>query len=234
MNETDRKTFLMWSKTEEYSEHIAEAKQNITKALEKFDRLFVSFSGGKDSTVMLHLVLQQNPDVLVFHWDYGRYYIPREVATDIIENISKLGGKNIRVESSKRYEKEGRDAVNILGQVLIGRVMPKMKHEGFDACFVGLRAEEGIKRREKTKSLWISHGKHVGPAEVFPVRNLTWLDVWACIVSNDLPYLSVYDVYGPALGWDKARFVTFFDMEFEKFGAPYLDGFFFPQYKNKQ
>jgi len=231
MDERTRKTFLMWSKTEEYKIRIDEVSANIKRALSNFDRPFVSFSGGKDSTVMLHLVLQQSPEVLVFHWDYGRYFLPREVETKIIMNIQKIGATNIRVESSTLYEKYGRDAVNVLGRVLLGQVMPKMKREGYDACFVGLRAEEGCKRKTKTKSLWVYRGEYVGPSEVFPVRNLKWLDVWAYIVSNGLPYPSMYDLYAPLLGWDKARFVTFFDMEFEKFGAPYLDGFLQPQYR---
>lgn len=35
------------------------AKKRISKAFDGFDRLFVSFSGGKDSSVMLHLVMDE-------------------------------------------------------------------------------------------------------------------------------------------------------------------------------
>ena len=35
------------------------AKQRIEWAFEEFERLYISFSGGKDSTVMLHLVCEQ-------------------------------------------------------------------------------------------------------------------------------------------------------------------------------
>ena len=35
------------------------AKQRITKVFDDFPRVYVSFSGGKDSSVMLHLVMEE-------------------------------------------------------------------------------------------------------------------------------------------------------------------------------
>src|SRR5688572_20549241 len=35
------------------------ARQRIKTVFDKFDRVYVSFSGGKDSSVMLHLVMQE-------------------------------------------------------------------------------------------------------------------------------------------------------------------------------
>jgi len=222
----------MWTKTEEYQNRIHEAEVIIQKALKKTNRQFVSFSGGKDSTVMLHLVLKQAKNILVLHWDYNRYYIPQEIEDKIICNAHKLGAKNIRVETSILYKQLKRDAVNVLGKELIGRLMPKMRAEGYDGCFLGLRSEEGCGRKARTKTWFEYHGEHVAPANIFPIRSLKWLDVWAYIVSNSLPYLSVYDKYAKILGYDKVRLVTFFDMEFEKFGAPYLDGFLVPQFRH--
>ena len=66
----------------------------------------------------------------------------------------------------------------------------------------------------------------------FPLLNLTWKDVWAYIISNNLPYPSIYDRYAEVLGYDKVRLVTFFDNEFEKLGAPYLDGVLMPEFRN--
>jgi len=232
VDERTRKSFLMWTKTEEYHSRICEAEEIIRKAYEKISRPFVSFSGGKDSTVMLHLVLQQDSNVLVLHWDYGRYYMPREIEAEILANAQKIGAKNIRVETSIQYEKQKRKAVNVIGRDLIGRIMPKMKAEGYDCCFLGLRAEESMKRKRRTKTWLEYHGEHVAPANVFPIRRLKWLDVWGYIVSNGLPYPKIYDLYAPLLGWDKARLVTFFDMEFEKLGSPYVDGFLLPGFRN--
>ena len=35
------------------------AKQRISMAFDHFEKLYVSFSGGKDSTVMLHMVMEE-------------------------------------------------------------------------------------------------------------------------------------------------------------------------------
>ena len=35
------------------------SKERISMAFDNFDKLYVSFSGGKDSTVMLHLVMEE-------------------------------------------------------------------------------------------------------------------------------------------------------------------------------
>lgn len=49
-------------------------------------------------------------------------------------------------------------------------------------------------------------------------------DIWAYIVTNNLPYCSHYDRYGALLGIEQVRMSTFFDPEFDKFGAGNLDG----------
>lgn len=36
-----------------------EAKKRISTVFDEFEKIYVSFSGGKDSTVMLHLVMDE-------------------------------------------------------------------------------------------------------------------------------------------------------------------------------
>ena len=50
----------------------------------------------------------------------------------------------------------------------------------------------------------------------YPILNWTYVDVWAYIISNNLPYHSTYDLQGEYMGWDEVRFVTFNDPEFEQ------------------
>ena len=38
---------------------LGEARKRIAKAFDMFERLYVSFSGGKDSSVMMHLVMDE-------------------------------------------------------------------------------------------------------------------------------------------------------------------------------
>jgi len=226
-----RQTFLLWAETEEHKQAVVEAEKVIEKALKQFNKSFVSYSGGKDSLAMLHLVLQQHPNVTVIHWDYGPYFMPREIEREIIENAKKIGVKNLLVKTSPLYEKLGRKARNILGRHFIGKVIPELVKEGYDCCFLGLRAEESNKRKRRTK---IFFEKTRIITNVFPLARWRWLDSWAYIISKDLPYPHVYDLYGPVLGWDKARLVTFFDHEFDWVGAPLLDGVLMPEKRYHQ
>ncbi|MCM8900593.1 phosphoadenosine phosphosulfate reductase family protein [Caldicoprobacter algeriensis] len=209
-----------WANTDEHKAKVKEAQVIIAKTLSLYQKPYVAFSGGKDSTCMLYLVLQQKPDVTVLHWDYGPYYIPRWLEKEFIENAKKMGAVNIRIETSPKYERLGRNAINVLGEDYIGKLIPQLKEEGYDLAFVGLRKQESVKRR-----LRLQTNKNISILpECWPVQNWDWKDVWAFIFSNDLPYASIYDKYAPVVGWDKVRLTTFFDPEFDKFGNSNLDG----------
>jgi 3'-phosphoadenosine 5'-phosphosulfate sulfotransferase (PAPS reductase)/FAD synthetase len=225
-----RRSFQLWAGTQGYAERIGEAEAAVEEALHSFCRPYIAFSGGKDSSVMTHMVLRSSPEATVFHWDYGPYYIPRWLRDEFLNNARALGARNIRVETSGLYLKEKRDARNVIGRILIGKLGPQMRKE-YDSCFLGLRAEEGVKRRVRTKN---PYEDDLGITNIFPVRGLTWRDVWAYLVSRGLPYASIYDRYGPVIGWDKVRLVTFFDREFEHFGSPILDGVLMPEFKNPE
>jgi len=230
MNNKWKEAFLIHSKTSEYKENINEAKKIIRNTFQKYQQPYIAFSGGKDSTCMTHLVIQENQDCMVLHWDFGRYYIPRKIHQEIKENIKKMEIKNLRIETSEQYEILKRKAINILGKEFIEGLIPRLSEEGYDASFIGLRTEESYKRKRRIKA-----GRSLTEIpEFFPLKNWTWMDVWAYIVENNLPYLSHYDLYAPAIGWDKTRFTTFFDPEFDKYGCQNIDNFLMWRYKNAQ
>ena len=219
--------FEKWSKTKEFRRKVAESRKTIKEALEEFNKPYIAFSGGKDSTALMHLVLGYR-QVTVIHWDYGRYYIPRPLHEEILEIARKCGAKNLVVLTSSLYEKLGRKAQGVLGKHFIGVEIPKLIERGYDCAFLGLRAEESVKRRFRTEGFY-EYDKR-GITNVFPLRNWSWRDVWAYIVSNNVPYLSFYDAYGELLGYDKVRFVTLFDSEFDCFGSTNVDKFLMWKY----
>jgi 3'-phosphoadenosine 5'-phosphosulfate sulfotransferase (PAPS reductase)/FAD synthetase len=229
MDEKTRKTFLLWSKRPEFKAKVDDST-NIIRQYIDVGKCIVAYSGGKDSTIMLHLALQVDPDVDVFLWDQGSYLMPREVHNEILGNAKKLGCKNLIVESASVQENSGIASNPFLWGVSHRAhyaVIGKLKRErGWQTQFVGLRSEESYSRKRVCS--------RPRKGEVYPLDCWSWRDVWAYIVSRNLPYPRLYDVYGPLLGWDKARFVNFFSKRFENLGAPYLDGFFFPQYRNQK
>lgn len=67
------------------------AKERISYVFDKFDKIIVSFSGGKDSTVMTHLVIQEarkrNKKVALFFIDWECQF---NITIDHVENIFKM------------------------------------------------------------------------------------------------------------------------------------------------
>lgn len=209
-----------WAESEEHREQVERTEDIIANALAKHNKPYVAYSGGKDSTCMLHLVLQQKPDIMVLHWGYGPYYIPRWLEAEFIKNARRIGARNIRVETSPEYLRLKRKAVNVLGREYMGKLIPRLAAEGYDLVFVGLRKEESLKRRRR-----ITNRRSITEIEeCWPLADWTWKDVWAYIFGHNLPYAGVYDLYAPVVGWDRARLTTFFDPEFDKLGASNLDG----------
>lgn len=160
----------------------------------------------------------ERPDIMVQHWDYGIHYLPREFEGEVVRNAIDIGATNIRVMTSDKYAENPSSPV--FYKEFFGKVISGLIHEGYDCAFVGLRKEESLKRKRR-----INKGESLTQiTERWPLASWTWLDVWAYIISNDIPYLSTYDTYAPVVGWEHARFSTFFDPEFDKLGNSNLDG----------
>jgi len=216
-----RETFRLWSRTEQHTRALHEARAIIERALESARKPYIAYSGGKDSTVMAHLVLQYAPDTMVLHWDYGRAFVPEPIQREILRNARRIGVRNLRIETSPLYAKLGRHAQNVLGKHMIGKLLPQLAVEGYDLAFVGLRKQESPKRKRRIRA-----GKPLSTIpECYPLQDWDWRDVWAYIVANDLPYLSLYDARAELVGYEHARFTTLFDPEFDRLGALAIDNF---------
>lgn len=228
MRESWRRCFLAHSETPEYRRALREAEETIASALARAQKPYVAFSGGKDSTALLHLVLQQQPDVMVLHWDYGRHFMPWPLEREVRRNARLLGARHLRIESSPLYERLGRQAYNIWGKVFLGQVAPALAREGYDLAFVGLRAEESWARRAR-----IRRQRYLSAIpECWPLASWTWLDVWAYIISNKLPYPSYYDQVGELVGYDRARFATLFDPQLQHLGGEALEKVLYWRWRN--
>lgn len=87
-------------------EKIKYAKGKIVEFVETLggpEKVFVSFSGGKDSTVLLHLVRQCYPDVKAVFFDTGLEYPEIREFTKTIENVEWLRPEKSVNEVWKEY-----------------------------------------------------------------------------------------------------------------------------------
>lgn len=202
-----RQTFLAWAETTDHRAAVAAAQGIITKALAE-TRPYLSFSGGKDSTVMLHLVMQYDTNIYVYH-RYDRAGL-HKYEREVINIAETIGAKNLHVFD---YWQDTRP--------LEGDIAVELQSKGYNATFVGLRKEESARRRRRIKA---NNYLILGFKEWWPLADWRWLDIWAYVISNNLPYVSLYDERAPLLGWDKVRFSTFFDRDLDSIGTAAVDG----------
>lgn len=226
MTESWRSTFLAWSELADYQERIEEAHRNIARSVASRLKAYCSYSGGKDSTVLVHLCLSVDPDMMVFHWKFSPWQLPGPIEAEVLRNLERLGAKNKLIETSPQYAKYKRSLPSeIFYRSLFGRVEPALVEAGYDLCFLGLRAEESGARKRRTKDGWDKPGKI--PTH-HPLKDLKWQDVWAYIVSHDLPYLGWYDTQESlGIGYDRSRFGMFF---MTSKGNAEVDAVLLPQY----
>ncbi len=217
-------TFIFWSETSEYRKRVREAKDIIDQALKRYANPYVAYSGGKDSLCLLHLVLQEQNDIDVWHWDYGDALIPRSIEREIIKNARQIGAENIVIRK-RGNNKHARENYKFGYHHFFVSLNKLKKERGWNLGFIGIRKEESLRRKREYSHFFDKHN-------CYPILNFSWKDVWAYIVSNNLPYPSIYDRYAEVLGYDKVRLVTFFDSEFEYLGAPYIDGVLLPEFRN--
>ncbi len=225
MNEKWHRTFELWAETEEYKNHIRTAVKNI-KTITKTKRSIVLYSGGKDSSVLLHMCVRIEKTIPVYFFNAGYDYeskqmkMPPQVVKEITENAKSYGASNIYVRggagpSSKRFF----------------YYLSELKRElDIEVELLGIRQEESILRKIRASTLIKKEGERTVS---FPIKDLSWKDVWAYIVSNNMRYLSIYDKYANILGWDKVRFTMLFSKGLMHMGGSYyLDGVLMPEFRN--
>lgn len=233
MDRRTKQSFLMRSRQKEYKEKVKHAKNIIHKCFKKFNNPYVAFSGGKDSVVMLHLILEEYPNVKVWNWDHGSYLMPRNYQETIINNAIKQGVKkeNLIVCSSNQLESpEARWDYMRWYKNFFSTLSNLINKYDWDCACIGLRMEESSARKLRAKNPFNFTVDKKCP-QCYPVHDWSWEDIWACIISNNLPYLKHYDLYANYSGYDRTRLCTFFDKEFEHKNG--VDGILMPEFRNR-
>jgi len=199
MDDNFRRQCQLYAHLNGFGWRIKQARATVAEALEKMQNPYIAFSTGKDSAVMAHLIWQQAPSVRAVYFDADcafpestalleRYEaashpIVRWPCESILETMRRIGGP-----TSDRCEAE------TMRSTVYRPIKSLLTEYRFDGVFLGLRDEESPGRRklaqvrgllfwQKRDALW----------ECLPVARLTYMDIWAYIVTNGVDYCAVYD-----------------------------------------
>ncbi|HEV2783355.1 MAG TPA: sulfate adenylyltransferase subunit CysD [Actinophytocola sp.] len=194
----------------------AEAIHVLREAAGEFDRIALLFSGGKDSTVLVHLAVRAfapaPPPMELLHVDTGHNFPEVLVFRD---DLVKRLGLRLRVAAVQDWIDRGQLQERPDGMRNPLQTVPLLEtiaEQRYDAVIGGgRRDEERARAKERVFSirdafgqwdpkrqrveLWnLYNGMH-RPGEhvrVFPISNWTELDVWRYIAQHDIELPSLY------------------------------------------
>jgi len=179
---------ILYSETANHKRKCLKAMDIIRQALKKApsSQWYVSFSGGKDSTVVYDLVSACISDIDSI-WIDDEFYLPE--TKSYIQRMKKAGAKIKQVSKRVKHtdwfianEEKGDD---------------KEIYSSYKGVFLGLRAQESSDRRRYFKRFGLLHFSEKG--KVFqgwrcnPIAWWSIKDVWAYIFSRKIDYNKAYD-----------------------------------------
>lgn len=196
----------MHSRTAQHRRMVDAAKRVAGHALEQSERPAVSWSGGKDSTAMAHLVLSLDPSVtLASEKDDLDYPGEESYVTELAARWSaKL--EIIRPDvSPSQWISDNLDKIAIgddfhsraagLSKACFYNVMER-DNEKRDLVFLGLRAEESVHRLKNRAVNGLDYTRRSGLRICTPLGDWRGIDVFTYLVGHDIEPLHVYRCIG--------------------------------------
>jgi 3'-phosphoadenosine 5'-phosphosulfate sulfotransferase (PAPS reductase)/FAD synthetase len=172
----DQRSALLYARLNSFKALVNKTSGFIRWALEKVEHPYVACSFGKDSAVMLHLVLQHRPDIPV---RFIRWKNETEHIDNYDEIIAAWGDINLtQVEFSR--------------ETLSDKRADRYDTTGYDSYFIGLRMQESTPRRLTLKSHGMFYSNKSGLVRISPLSDWCEMDIAAYMFHYQLPVLNTY------------------------------------------
>lgn len=172
----DRKTALIYAKMPEHKYLVNKTMIFVRWALRQVERPYVACSFGKDSAVMLHMILQYNPQIPI---RFIRWQNETEHIDNYDETIAKWGSINLQ-------------QIVLCRESLSDKRAERYYTTGYDSYFIGLRQSESTGRRITLKKDGKFYKSKTGIVRISPLSIWKDADVAAYVFSNNLPILNSY------------------------------------------
>lgn len=189
--------FHLYAKLRLHRWRIIQARNRIAEWLEKVSNPYIAFSTGKDSTCILHLVREQAPKMPAVYFDADCAFPESKEMLTRTENVIVYPALEPLLKTFKRFGGFGggaeleRETMHTTVYEPIKRLIAEY---GFDGVAYGLRAEESHGRAMHARARGaVFQYKRDGLWACQPIHDWLYDDVWAFIVTNDLPHCGVYD-----------------------------------------
>jgi len=192
-----KEMYLLHYKFPEFQNKLKKSHEIIAKMLNKVKKPYVAFSGGKDSTVLAHLVLQHKPDIELQFLESGESTIIHDFDRLFADFEKITGAKVTRIKIDRVFEEKWIDVDWETSRKAGKRDIQTMLGRDNDCVFMGLRKEESYNRKQTL----IKHGviyKYKGRNfwRCCPLADWNTIDIGAYIVYHGLPILEDYKKFG--------------------------------------
>jgi phosphoadenosine phosphosulfate reductase len=171
------------------------AQKVLEHAVERFHpNLYVATSFQKESSVLVHMLLEIEPEARFFTLDTGLFFPETYRTWDALERrfeieIDVYQGPTVARQAALRGDELWkRDSASCCG---LRKVSPLEEAlSGVDAWVSGLRRDQSAARARALKLAW---DERRGVHKVNPLAEWTDRDVWGYISRHHLPYNELHD-----------------------------------------
>lgn len=184
MDSLERAGYLAHAHSSAFVRKLAHSEHVVSEWLSLCTWPYISYSAGKDSQVVMDLVRRQRPSVPAIYHD-DEWELPE--TTEIVTATPHLTRIATRVRHSEWFVvNEGSEESGGTGDWAARR--------GYDGAAIGLRADESRDRKVHIRAygeLFRAERRRV--CQCYPLAWWTTRDVWAYILSREIPYNRAYD-----------------------------------------
>lgn len=171
MDEQEKAIYLGWAELPKFKAKVEKSLGYIKEALILNQHASVSVSWGKDSVVLLHLCQQIDPSIMAFNLT-DTYRDMQSNYADVIAAFPSLPNYKELIVTEETWSE------NLRPTPLV---------------FIGCRAEESKYRAISIKKYGVNYQYKNGNYRSFPLAYWQTNDIWAYLVSRNLPFLRNYE-----------------------------------------
>lgn len=194
MNENARFIFRLVAKLKTHKAAVEHARLRVARWLKEVKNPYVAFSTGKDSTCVLHLVREQNPEIPAVYFDAGAAFPESLEMLESTPNVIKFLTLEPILETLRRFDFTAGDELENETLRQCTPIKELLEEYHFDGVAYGLRAEENHGRAMHARIRGaVFRYKRDGLWGCQPIHDWTFNNVWAYIVAHDIDYCAVYD-----------------------------------------
>jgi len=190
---TRRDLALLQAGLSQHKRRVAEAQSIVRRALAAAPSWYVALSGGKDSTCILHLVRELDPETRA-NFSQRQWDLPETL--DYLNTIDGLDRVTYEANAGQPWlpNWDSRAEAEAHGVRWLEREEIGTRGSKEAGVFLGLRADENSYRQRHLDRFGPLFRTEAGIWHANPISAWSVLDVWAYIYSHAVPYNPAYDV----------------------------------------